>query len=243
MSKNQSIAEAPWRASWRAARANVLPGLVLQAGALALVLAYYYHSFTRAWLERLANFRASQGFVFGIVSTGLVGGVIPLLYLWSRSRTRERYRATQGLGLIAFWAYKGLEIELFYRFLALVIGEVATPAVIVGKMVTDQFIYCPLFAVPVTTLVYAWIDARYEFAPVRADVRQGNWYRRRVLPLLIPNLVVWIPAVCIIYALPTALQLPLQNLVLCFFTLLLAHVTKENAPDAVASPASRPVRI
>jgi hypothetical protein len=41
---------------------------------------------------------------------------------------------------------------------------------------------------------------------------------------MIANIAVWIPAVAIIYALPTALQLPLQNLVLLFFTLLLAHL-------------------
>ena len=35
------ITEAPWRAGLRAARAHLIPGLVLQAVALALVLAYY----------------------------------------------------------------------------------------------------------------------------------------------------------------------------------------------------------
>jgi hypothetical protein len=59
---------------------------------------------------------------------------------------------------------------------------------------------------------------------VVADIRAGGWYRRRVLHVLISNLGVWVPAVCIIFALPTPLQLPLQNIVLCFFSLLLAHV-------------------
>jgi hypothetical protein len=49
-----------------------------------------------------------------------------------------------------------------------------------------------------------------------------------VLPTLIANFGVWVPAVAIIYALPTPLQLPLQNLVLCFFTLLLAHLNRRQ---------------
>jgi len=96
-------------------------------------------------------------------------------------------------------------------------------------MALDQFVYCPLFAVPITVLVYAWIEEHYRAAPVVTDVRAGQWYRRRVVPVLISNFGVWIPAVCIIYALPTPLQLPLQNIVLCFFTLLLAHVTAKSA--------------
>jgi hypothetical protein len=221
---------------FRGMRATVVPGLVLQAAALALVLAYYNHPPTRAVLARLAEFRAETGMFFGIVSTGLVGGVIPVLYLRSRRATRARYTWSQGVGLMTFWAYKGAEIELFYRFLARFVGERVDVATIATKMAIDQFVYCPLFAVPVTVLIYGLIDSRYDPAPVAADWRRPRWFRRRVLPVLIPNLAVWIPTVCIIYALPTPLQLPLQNVVLCFFTLLLAHVTQETVSRIASAP-------
>jgi hypothetical protein len=241
MSIERSETEAPWRASLRGARATFVPGLVLQAAALALVFAYYNHAATRAWLAKISDFRAETGLLFGMISTGLVGGVIPFFYLRSRRVTRARYSWAQGLGLIAFWSYKGAEIELFYRLLANVVGEGFDVATIATKMVIDQFVYCPAFAVPVTVLVYAWIDAGYRMGPVLADWKQPGWYRRRVLPILIPNLAVWIPAVCIIYALPTPLQLPLQNVVLCFYTLLLAYVTQESPTSAM--PAPKPTRV
>ena len=57
-----------------------------------------------------------------------------------------------------------------------------------------------------------------------ADFRTRGWYARTVLPTLIANFGVWVPAVAIIDALPT----PLQNLVLCFFTLLLAHLNRRQ---------------
>lgn len=236
MSSHTATDHGPWQAALRGARATIVPGVVLQLGALALVLAYYHHDATRAWLERLTAFRAQTGFTFGIVSTGMVGGVIPLLYLRSRGSTRGRYTWSQGLGLIAFWAYKGMEIELFYRFLARTVGERADLQTILIKMTIDEFIYCPFFAVPTTVLVYAWIDSHYRSSPVVADFLRAHWYRRRVLPVLISNVAVWVPAVCIIYALPTPLQLPLQNLVLCFFTLLLAHVTLGNGPTSTSRP-------
>jgi hypothetical protein len=77
--------------------------------------------------------------------------------------------------------------------------------------------------VPLTTLVYAGVESHFAGAALAADVRVPGWYRRRVLPLLIGNIGVWVPAVAIIYLLPTPLQLPLQNIVLCFYTLVVAH--------------------
>lgn len=216
--------EAPWRAGIRAARATLVPGLALQAFALTLVLAYYQHAPTHDAINALAHLHDRVGLVFGVVSTGLFGGVIPFLYLRARRRTRERFSWAGGAALSVFWAYKGLEVGLWYRFLAATVGEGADVSTVVIKMVLDQFLYCPILAVPVTVLVYAWVETGFRAAPVVDDVKAGAWYRRRVVPVLISNLGVWIPAVCIIYALPTPLQLPLQNLVLCFFTLLLAHV-------------------
>ena len=55
-----------------------------------------------------------------------------------------------------------------------------------------------------------------------------RWYLTRCLPLLIMNLGVWVPAVAIIYALPLALQLPMQNLVLCLFVLVVMMLTREE---------------
>src|SRR5438067_2017636 len=94
MSSATSDSVVPWRAGWHAARANLGPAIVLQACALALVVAYYRHAPTRATLGALMEFRARTGAFFGIVSTGVFGGLIPLLYLRSRAVTRQRYTWT-----------------------------------------------------------------------------------------------------------------------------------------------------
>ena len=85
---------------------------------------------------------------------------------------------------------------------------------------------------PVSAIVYAWAESRCNTPALIADIRAPGWYVRRVLPMLISNLGVWVPAVCIIYALPTPLQLPLQNVVLCFFTLLMAHIARRQQSNA-----------
>ncbi len=224
--------EAPWHIGLRGARANLVPGLILQGVALAIALAYYFHPPTRAALEDLSDFRVRTGFTYSIVATAVFGGLIPCLYLALNPATRGRYTVAQSAVLTAFYAYKGFEVDLWYRVLARVVGEDASVQTVVVKMLLDQLVYCPLFAVPVTVLFYAWVETAFNRRAVARDLSAGRWYPRRVVPVLISNLGVWVPTVCIVYSLPTSLQIPLFNLVLCFFTLLLAHISADSKPSA-----------
>jgi hypothetical protein len=174
------------------------------------------------------EFRRKTGFGFAIVSTATFGGLLPFAYLrrFRGANALARYDWRQGAALTAFWAYKGLEVDLFYRILARTIGAGHGAGTIVAKVLLDQLVYCPLLAVPVMVAVYGWMDAQFNLAPILSDLRAPGWYWRRAFPVLVSNFGVWAPAAAIIYALPTPLQLPLQNLVLCFYTLLIAHQTR-----------------
>ena len=220
--------EAPWRAGWRAGRANLVPGLVLWLVGLALVTAYYYHAPTHAALERLTALRARSGLLFPIVGTLICGGALPILYLRTDPAARADYQLKNCVFLLLFWAYKGVEVELWYRLLTHVVGPGNDVRTIAFKGALDQFLYSPLFAVPVTVLVFAFNHAGLRFAPVLADLRAGGWYRRHILPTVVANAALWIPTVCLVYALPLALQTLLFDLVLCFCILMVAHITRRK---------------
>jgi hypothetical protein len=243
MSAPAPLDEAPWKSGLRSARANLVPGLALQAFALVVVLGYYWHGPTHALLAQLSELRARMGMSFAILSTGLFGGLLPLLYLKSTPATRDQLSWRAGFVYTAFWAYKGIEVSLWYGFLALTLGDSADVGTVTAKTLIDQFIYCPIWAVPSTAVFYFWYQHGCSLARLKADFREPRWYGRRVLPLLCANLGVWLPLVCIIYALPTPLQLPLQNIVLCFYTLLLAHMLNRatRAPSPLPATASAPV--
>jgi hypothetical protein len=221
---------SPWRLGLAGARANFVPGICLQVFALGLLSAYYAHSPSRSALERLATFRVEVGAPFDAVSTALFGAVIPFLVLKLRASTRSRYAFPQMALITAFWAYKGVEVSCFYKFQVWLFGEGHSATTIILKTLVDQYVYCPVVAIPVTWLVYTWAEHRFDSAPVVREVRRPGFYARCVLPILIANWGIWTPAVAIIYLLPTALQLPMQNIVLCFFTLLLATITRRPAP-------------
>lgn len=220
--------EAPWRSGLRSARANLLPGFVLQVAALGLVITYYRYEPMRVALGRFTDWRAQVGLFASILSTGLFGGVLPVLYLRAFGGKQSHYTLKQGAAITAFWAYKGLEVELLYRLLAHVVGEGHDFGTIAIKTAVDQGLYCPLLAVPATVVFYEWMVTHFRSDALLADIRAGHWIRRRAIPVLISNVGVWLPTACIIYSLPTPLQLPLQNLVLCFFTLLVAHQTRRT---------------
>jgi hypothetical protein len=231
---SSSSAASPLGQSLRAARANLAPGIVLQLFAGALVTAYFLHAPSRAALERLAEFRGEIGLPFALVSTAVFGALIPFGVLALRPATRGRYTPRQMAALTVFWCYKGLEVSVFYAWQAEWFGEGRDFSTIALKTFVDQFVYCPLFAAPATWVVYAWVEHDFSGAHLRDEFRRPGWYARHVLPLLVATWGVWVPAVAIIYLLPTALQLPLQNVVLCFFTLLVVFLTRRATPEPQA---------
>ncbi|WP_221031207.1 hypothetical protein [Actomonas aquatica] len=225
---------APWRAGLDGARANILPGLALQAVALAIVLGYYFAPGVAEALRGLTEVRARWGVGFSMLSTALAGGLIPWLYLRAMPATRSRYDLSQGVGLVLFWAAKGVEVHLLYAGMAALFGTEPSVGTVVLKSLLDQLVYGPFWAVPGMWLGYQWIEHRFNFAPVWARVRRRGWYGRDLLPVFIANLGIWAPTVALIYVLPVPLQLPMQNLVLCFFTLLMAHLSQRRSTEQEA---------
>jgi membrane protein insertase Oxa1/YidC/SpoIIIJ len=228
------MSTAPWQSGLRGARANLVPGLILQGIAVAVAVGYYWVPLVHAALSRLEQMHQTIGLWFSVASTGLCGGIVPFIYLHFAQKDgagRPRYDWLQGLGLTVFWAYKGIEVDLWYRLQAHMFGSGHDMATIAIKVVMDQLVYCPVFAVPITAAVYQLVDSGYVGRGLLEDIRKPHWYMRKVLPVLISNLGVWVPAVVVIYMLPTALQLPLQNLILCFYTLIVAHQTRYEIPD------------
>ena len=224
MSSDTSTLDPAWKIGLRGARANFLPGIVLWVVSLTVVLAYYYHAPTRALLEQLAVFKARTGFLYSFVATSVFGGLLPFLYLRADPASRNRYAWSHLWFFLVFWGYKGVEVDLFYRAQALLFGSTVNMRTVLSKMIFDMFFFCPIYAIPVTVLAYASRSEGLRRVLQRAWQRPG-FYAREILPPMIANSGLWIPAVCLIYALPLPLQIPLFNLVLCFSTLLFSYVT------------------
>ena len=68
----------------------------------------------------------------------------------------------------------------------------------------------------------------FSFARLRS-LRWIPFLKENMPKALIGLWGVWVPAVTIIYSLPASLQIPLFNVVLCFYALLFSTLNRGNA--------------
>jgi hypothetical protein len=221
-----------------AGRASVLPATLIWGAALVVVLGYYFHGGVRAALGTLTEWRSAVGVGFAVGSTALFGGILPLgfQYLQRADAKRESWRHLPFF--VLFWGIKGAELHGLYALQAWLFGADPEPLVVVVKVAADQLIYAPVWAAPSFLVAYQWKDCGFSAAALRAKLGR-EWIRDVLLPVLLMNWVIWVPAVALIYCLPVALQLPLQNLVLCLGVLVATLLTKPPAEmeQATAVPA------
>jgi hypothetical protein len=82
----------------------------------------------------------------------------------------------------------------------------------------------------VTAYLYFWKEASYQRERL-AQLWGWDGYRTFVLPTLVSNWMIWLPSVCFIYLLPLPLQVPLFNLVLFLFVLILTIVVRRPSKN------------
>lgn len=213
----------------RGVRANLVPGMILQVFALGLLLGYYFVPSLRAPFDAVGSWKQQGGYLFSALSTAIFGGLIPFFVLWSAGLIERRAALRTLLFYVGFWLWKGVEVDAFYRAQAALFGNGSDAAVLLPKVFVDQFIYNPLWAAPTQAIFFLWKDSDFELGILKAKLVEQALTVRIVI-ILVSTWVVWIPAVAIIYSLPNALQVPLFNLVLCFWSLLLSFLSREEPP-------------
>jgi len=203
-----------------AAKKNIAPGLLLQGFALTIVLLYYFHEPTQLALLKIPEIQQQMGVWFPLLATAFFGGVIPHLFLLFRKKIAPGRRASTLLFLIGFWAFLGLSVDLFYKSLSLLFGNQPNVATIIKKVLVDQLVFSVFWAAPLTTLAMFWKDHGFSLMATRKDLSR-KFITMDIPVVLIALWGVWAPTMAIVYSLPLALQFPLFNIVLCFWSLLL----------------------
>ncbi len=208
-----------------AAKKNAMPGLFLWFIASAIALGYFFLPPVTNVFKSLGELKSRGGYLYSAISTAIFGGVLPFLYSSIRARLKKEsawnVKTWQAaLFLLAFWAWKGVEVDALYRLQSYIFGEGATFSVLAPKVLSDQFIYNPLWAGWTQVLVYWFLDMG--FKPSRKERQEfRQTFGQRLITILFSTWGVWLPMVTIIYSMPADLQIPLFNIVLCFWGLIL----------------------
>jgi hypothetical protein len=210
-----------------ALKANILPALMLQTLALGVALSYFHWSAAQAVFSYIAELRDQFGLSYAIVSTSLFGGLLPfsLMYFSGRIKTQV---LLQLIFYCTLWAMMGALIAKFYVFQDYLFGSANDVFTVAKKVAFDQFVFSVFLTSPLLTLLNLWKDSQFSWSKSKVHMNKS------LLTLKIPSTIistwlVWIPAVSVIYTMPSALQIPLFNLVLCLFVLIFAllHVEDE----------------
>lgn len=218
-------------------RQNLLPGMILWAVGSTLILLYYLVPAARPAYDLVEGWQRDWGLWFSILSTGLCGGVLPWLFLVALGRIRRDERGRQFAFLVLFWVYRGIEVALFYRFQGWMFGEARDPltgavdaVIVLKKMGFDMLVYTAFWSIPTTALAYLWWeDSARDWSRFRAGLTR-EFFSVRVPALILSAWMVWAPSVCLVYSLPSALQVPIFSIVLCFWVLLVAVVAGRKPP-------------
>jgi len=226
--------EAPWRAGVRAARANVLPGLVVQGVMLGLLLGYYFSPAARGMLEQLAELKTEWGFYYAGSASLLAGAVLPELLrigvFQGMRASRKNVRSL--LFTLPFWCVMGVMVDLLYRGQAVWFSSGISFPVVSVKVVVDQFVYSPFVSAPLTVWFYEWKNRGRP--PPLGRFFSLRYYREEILPVVMAIWGVWLPIVTILYCLPEALQIPLFALALTLWVMLYTWMSEERIGAAGA---------
>lgn len=213
----------------QAARANLVPGLIVQAAMVAVVLAYYFYEPARTWMAHLALLKQRWGYGFTFVSSAMAGGVMSeflVVAVFQRGRVRQENIGNLIFGIL-FWGFQGMTVDALYHLQALMFGTHVDFPTVAKKVLVDQFVYNPIFAAPWTLALYEWKNQGYRFAGM-SRVLTGWFYKERTLPALVATWGVWIPVVSLVYSLPPLLQIPLFSLALTFWVILFTWISRRQ---------------
>lgn len=225
----------PLAVGLRAARANLIPALVIQTVVVAVVLAYYFHPPAAEWLAGLAELKRRGGYLFSFASGALAGGLLPELLkvaVFQRWRARRENLSDLVFGVL-YWGLMGMVVDGIYRAQALMFGPQVDFITVVKKTLVDQFLITPFLTIPSTVVILEWKHQGYRLAGL-SRVFSLRFYKQKILPTVVSGLGFWLPVVILIYCLPPLLQFPLFTLALTLWVMIITWISlaqKEAVPE------------
>ena len=221
-----------------AAKANLVPAAFLWATAIAIIVLYSFVPSVKEALDKLADFKSRHSYTFAGISTPIFAVLLPLsIQRLARMLGPKSIEPEPLLNvplLVGFWAYRGAEINALYDLQAWAWGEGNAWWQLTLKVLIDQGGYVMCWAIPTMIVLFVFKDYGYSICRARAELGR-HWFRNRCVPMFFVNWMVWLPAVVVIYSLPVGLQLPVMNINVCLFMLLVMFATKKPG-EPMAAP-------
>lgn len=217
------------RAAGAAARANLLPGLLLQCLMLVFLSAYVSHEGTRAFLAEVARVKGEVGYWFALVSYIIAAALLPealkVAFFQGGRVTRENARSLAAA--VPIWGTMGVLVDLFYRLQVVWFGAGSDFLTITKKVIVDQFVFSLLISNPLVVGAFLLCTMGFTRATLRKMFR-WEFLTERLFPVQVAGWCIWIPGVALIYFMPSLLQIPVAALIQCFWVLIFTTLQERH---------------
>ena len=227
-----------WRIAWSSVKANRVPMLALWAAATLLASSYYCVPWVADVLHPIRIWQERNGALAAFANQFVFCGVLPAVFLHTVGEIKTE-RPLLKCVLQSLWSgCWGVAYLWFYAMQARMFGDGHGLRTLLLKTAFDQFVWTPLLPVPLTSTFFLWMGSGFSVARTVRTCRDG-YFRRVLLPNLVSNWVVWIPAVASVYAFPLELQVQVLGLVACFWTLVCLQLGGRAAAGGAATRSRR----
>lgn len=203
--------------------------LAIQACGLCVTLAYYFFDASRPVFEKFETWKQEGGLIFAAVATIISAGIIPELV---KRAIRPANIKPPKLGELAhqfaMWAWLGILVEAFYRFLAHVFGHGTDALTLVKKVAVDQLLFSPLLSLPLIVTWFLLYESGYKLPVFLKTLRLRTIYAR-VFPLWATCLSFWPIMLAITFSLPQTLQFVLFLFGNAAFSILMIFIIRRQS--------------
>ena len=209
------------------ARANVVPMVVLWVMAGVLVGAYYLLDPFREMLEPVAEWHRAWGWRSAFVSQAIFCGVLPGFFLLAFRSIRPPRPLLTILVQTLWCGFFGVWCNELFRLMAQAFGDEACVSTVLLKAAIDQFVWTVLVIAPANAVFFFWLGRDFSFVRVKRDWPRP-FFRRMVLPNLLPNWIVWIPVSLAVFVFPFSFQIHMIGIVCTFWTLMCLQIGRRT---------------
>lgn len=215
-------------------KANLKPGVILWLFMLLFFAAYLTNPAFNAGLGRVSALKISVGYPFSfavyVLSAALLPEILMIIFFQKGRIGVKNLHNFIFVGLL--FGVIGILTDIFYSYQALWFGEAGGLKSLFFKALVDQGLYSPVANFLLVSIFFLRENGiRKE---VIASILTLQFALAKVLPVVVAGWCVWIPGVLLVYSMPTALQLPVASLILCFWVLIFTFVA---GPREVPAPA------
>lgn len=192
-----------------------------------MVVAYFQWPDFARWADEAGAFKARSGPLFAMVSNQFAGVIIPIVAILL-TRVHRPLTIRDFAFQLGFFGVMGLVVDWLYTGLGALFGPSQSIGTVVLKLIADEGVFTPIFAMPFAVILFLWRDRGFSGNATLRALRAGE-FRNRYFPTLVTCWCFWTPVLCAIYAMPTRLQFCLFLFAEACWSLILVYVGTTDA--------------